>query len=108
MDTIANVNNLNTLCTFIGKMSIGNIDPSQYNIGDIFVDSETNILYVNIGDRWDKIGEPDLNGNTTTDNEFELKQIICSSCGAPIKIKSRYDTNVKCEYCGSTYLLGGK
>ena len=34
---------------------------------------------------------------------MKLIDTKCLSCGAPLKMKSKYDVISKCEYCGTTY-----
>ena len=57
--------------------------------------------------KWELISS----GSDTYDNtnnectNLELVDTKCSSCGAPLKILSKYDIGISatCEYCGSVY-----
>lgn len=100
--------------TFRGEVvSIDSADPFRYKLGDIVVDSKTQNEYVMVGEpnKWELIGSAlpsdcSINDRCTEDDvEIELKETKCTRCGAPIKIKSKYDSSVKCEYCGSEYSI---
>ena len=99
--------------TFRGCVDIDKEDPSNYKLGDIVVDSQTQATYLIIGEPngWELLqtslpADSTINDRyTEADIEIELKETKCTRCGAPIKIKSKYDSSVKCEYCGSEYSI---
>ena len=101
------------MCTFKGCVDIDKEDPSNYKLGDIIVDSQTQAIYLMIGEpnRWELLQSSLPSDRTINDKyieddvEIELKETKCTTCGAPIKIKSKYDSSVKCEYCGSEYSI---
>lgn len=89
--------------------NIDDLDIKNYKVGDLVFDTSKGIHYLKTTDtatQWEPIGSYSYfeNGRMYDKNyEIELKETKCRSCGAPIKIKSRYDDTVRCEYCGSTY-----
>ena len=99
--------------TFKGCVDIDKEDSSNYKLGDIVVDSQTQATYLMIGEPngWELLQTSLLSDNTINDRyteadiEIDLKETKCTRCGAPIKIKSKYDSSVKCEYCGSEYSI---
>lgn len=59
--------------------------------------------YVYIEGSFEKIGE--VGSEEVADNTHDGRSLIeikCSSCGAPLMI-SKYSSDIKCEYCGTTY-----
>lgn len=86
---------------------ISELDPADYGTGDIIVNTATNSTYLKVDTHWEELGGyNDLPSDRTLNDyrsEPELKETKCESCGAPVKIKSKYDTGVKCEYCGTEY-----
>jgi len=83
--------------------------------GDILYVTSTDEIYLctegakidNPLPKWELIST----GSDTYDNannectNLELVDTKCSSCGAPLKILSKYDIGISatCEYCGSVY-----
>lgn len=98
---------------FKGCVDIDKEDPSNYKPGDIVIDSQTQATYLMIGEPngWELLqtslpSDGTINDRyTEADVEIDLKETKCTRCGAPIKIKSKYDSSVKCEYCGSEYSI---
>lgn len=113
--------NVSTCARFIGSVpSKDDIIDFTFNnrpvsVGDIVYVSGTEETYICIEGakidnplpKWELIST----GSDTYDNsnnEFtnlELVDTKCSSCGAPLKILSKYDIGISatCEYCGSVY-----
>ena len=112
-DYLTALDNLTSAIIFKGCVDIDKEDPSNYKLGDIIVDSQTQATYIMVGEPngWELLqtslpSDGTINDKYTEDDvEIELKDIKCDACGAPIKIKSKYDSNVKCEYCGSEYSI---
>lgn len=80
-------------CTFMG-----NFDSAvKYNIGDIVMKDDS--CYMFDGNKMQEIGEV---GNVldTPLYEKEIMPEKCSSCGAPL---IRYNGQIRCEYCGTSY-----
>jgi len=104
---------LTPVVIFKGCVDIDKEDPSNYKPGDIVIDSQTQATYLMIGEPngWELLQTSLPSDGTINDRyieddvEIELKENKCTRCGAPIKIKSKYDSSVKCEYCGSEYSI---
>lgn len=59
--------------------------------------------YVYIEGSFEKIGEVSSEEKANdTDDGRSLIEIKCSSCGAPLMIP-KYSSDIRCEYCGTTY-----
>ncbi len=59
--------------------------------------------YVYIEGSFEKIGG--VGCEEVVDNSHDNRSLIeikCSSCGAPLMIP-KYSSDIKCEYCGTTY-----
>ena len=96
--------------TFYGSVEdIEKVDASEYSIGTVLINNKDQYTYLNTGSEWEPIGsttvpyEPCETRATIYDPRMELVETKCGACGAPIKIRTRYETTVKCEYCGTTY-----
>lgn len=77
-------------CTFMGNFD----ETKDYRIGDIVFRDDS--YYVFDGDKFQEVGnildEPLYEKEITPDK--------CKSCGAPL---IRYKSQIRCEYCGTTY-----
>ena len=112
-DYLTTLDNLTPAIIFKGCVDIDKEDPSNYKLGDIVVDSQTQATYLMLEEpnRWELLQSSLPSDSTINDKyieddvEIELKETKCTTCGAPIKIKSKYDSSVKCEYCGSEYSI---
>jgi ribosomal protein S27E len=111
--------NVSTCVRFIG--SVPSKDDIIYftcnerpiSVGDVVYVTDTDETYLCIEGakidnplpKWELIST----GSDTYDNanseytNLELVETKCSSCGAPLKILSKYDSETRCEYCGSVY-----
>lgn len=60
--------------------------------------------YVYTQGSFEKIGEVGYEeiADNIADDGRSLIKLKCSSCGAPLMI-SKYSSEIKCEYCGTTY-----
>ena len=102
----------NSTITF--RRSIENINylnPYDFNEGDVVLDTSDNTIYILSGNNWEPLTQTgDLNYSSSYDDfsKMELVETRCVSCGAPIKIRTRYDTTVRCEYCGMIYRIEHK
>lgn len=110
---------VSTCARFIGSVpSKDDIIDFTFNnrpvsVGDIVYVSGTDETYICISDakidnplpKWELISTgSDTYDNTNSEyTNLELVETKCSSCGAPLKILSKYDSETRCEYCGSVY-----
>ena len=83
---------------------------AYYKIGTVLINYKDKLTYLKISDNiWEPVdtmtttvSEPEITSGYNY-NRMDLVETRCSACGAPIKIRSRYETIVKCEYCEMTY-----
>lgn len=122
---------VSTCARFIGSVpSKDDIIDFTFNnrpasVGDVVYVSDTDETYVCISDakvdnplysvptkddiidsHWVRIATGSDTFDNNNNNEYtnlELVETKCSSCGAPLKILSKYDSETRCEYCGSVY-----
>lgn len=109
--------NVSTCARFIGSVpSKDDIIDFTYNnrsasVGDVVYVTNTEETYLCIEGakidnplpKWELISTGlDTYDNTNSEStNLELVDTKCSSCGAPLKILSKYSAT--CEYCGSVY-----
>lgn len=96
---------------FYGSVEdIEKIKDDDYKVGTVLINNKDELTYLKISDNiWEPIdtmtttvSEPEITSGYNY-NRMDLIETRCSACGAPIKIRSRYETIVKCEYCEMTY-----
>lgn len=102
MSLLNNINifDISTSLYFYGE---GPNFPSNPKNGTVFFNTIDDMQYVYYGaNGWMPIGSvlDDISEDST--NFSEIKEMKCISCGAPLKIRSKYD--IKCEYCGKVYI----
>ena len=115
-DVNSMINNMSTTFYFMGA---GTTFPEEPGIGSVFFRTSDDTPYVyiktftsneytvgsDIPTGWIALGNTSDLGvdNYEDDNSFSnVKEMKCSSCGAPLKIRDKY--NIKCEYCGKVYI----
>ena len=78
------------------------VNSGIFDNGDVI--SVGNDTYVYTQGSFEKIGEVGYKeiANNIADDGRSLIEIKCSSCGAPLMI-SKYSSDIRCEYCGTTY-----
>ena len=91
------IDRLNSTFQFYGSCDINKLDPSDYTAGTIVYDPEKQCTYACINNSWEPVGYEDQEEKIE-----EIKEVKCRCCGAPIKVRHKYE-NVQCEYCGQTY-----
>lgn len=103
------ISKLSTCLVFKGSCnSIDELDTSTSLPGEVRLCNQDGDSYVFDGSRWHCIGKSSGSASYDSDQSDEdmLKEIKCTSCGAPIKIHSRY-ASVECAYCGSIFQFIG-
>lgn len=109
---------INTKLNFMGRVSnINDIDINNYSNGDVVIDKSTGTMQMKYDQDWMTITAATaaplkydsykcLAANCyEKPTPVEIKKRICDCCGAPLKIRSKYDTTVTCEYCDTVYTI---
>jgi len=100
------LNNISASTSFSLCFYSGPKFPSNPKIGTVFLNTIDDMQYVycdtNTG--WMPLGTGSIHNDISeyNTNFSEIKEMKCISCGAPLKIRGKYD--IKCEYCGKVYI----
>lgn len=114
LELILNTNEMSfsSCLTFYGSVAdITKVNPADYSDGTVLLNNYDNLTYLKVDNTWESLGpittpSPSYDKCMTEasiEPRMELVEDKCDSCGAPIRVKSKYDTSVTCEYCGTTY-----
>ncbi len=60
-------------------------------------------VYCYTGESFEKLSSADDTSSNDHETNIEPVEIKCNNCCAPIHITSKYQSVIKCEYCGSIY-----